>query len=621
MKYFDIFVIPFSVGTIFLFAVLIFKFFQWFFEIPKSGKLLIAKNFISLKTLKSIWECLTECLLHLRIFRKNLRLGYMHTSIAFGWFMLIVVGKFQSTAATGVLIEPPHLAIFLKYFFPVESFTHAHLYGILMDFFLFLVLSGLVVAIIKRMRPRVAGLKRPTKHTSFDRVALVSLWAIFPLRLLAESFTSGYNHSGNFLTGTLGDFFDLFLPLDVLQYPTWWAYSLALGSFFCVMPFSRYMHIFTEIGLIFLRNWGLKTEDKLSGFANFELHACSRCGMCIDVCQLSTSAMINTVQSVYFLRGERQHTLSRKLTNNCLMCGRCEEVCPVLIKTNQHRLLTRTSPFENQGHRYNYLTSPPKPPQRGGCSANVSLPSTAVEVGDRTQREPILPPSGGTRGAAYYAGCMTHLTPSIKTSMLRIFEKAGVNYTFIDEQQGACCGRPMLLSGAKEASQKMIDFNKKLIEDSQAQVLVTSCPICYKFFKENYRLNIPVMHHTEYIAQLLQEKKIKLNRTAEKYIYHDPCELGRLSGIYEQPRDILKKTGILVRIPEERENAFCCGGSLANTEINYAERGNIVRDVIESFCAQNPDYLVTACPLCKKSFNKERTLPVKDIAEVVANRL
>ena len=589
MEIFDIFVVPFSIGMIFLFSVIIIKFAQWFMQMPKSEKRIVGKNFFSVQTLKSVWECFTECLLHLRIFKKNPRLGYMHTSIAFGWFMLIVVGKFQSTAATGIWVEMPYLAIFLKYFFPIENFQYAHLYGFWMDFFLFVVLSGLVVAIIKRIRPKVASMKRPTKHTAFDKVALVSLWAIFPLRLLAESFTSGAHQSGDFLTGSLGQFFNLFLPLDLLQYPTWWAYSLSLGVFFCVMPFSRYMHIITEIGLIFLRNWGVKTEDKLNGFANFELHACSRCGMCIDVCQLSTAAKINTVQSVYFLRSERHHTLSRKLVNNCLMCGRCEEACPVLIKSNQHRLLTRTSPFETAEHKYSYLQPPQAPPKEGMCDV------------------------------AYFAGCMTHLTPSIKLSMLRIFEKADIRYTFIDEQQGACCGRPIVLSGAKEASQKMIAFNKSLIERSKAQLLVTSCPICYKFFKENYTLNIPVMHHTEYINQLLQENKISLHQTSERYVYHDPCELGRLSGIYEQPRAILEKAGVLVRIPDEREDAFCCGGSLANTEINYAERGNIVREAIHALCAEKPDCLVTACPLCKKSFNKENVIRVKDIAEVVAD--
>jgi Fe-S oxidoreductase len=568
---------------------LIGKFVYWFIQIPRRDKRLIGKNFFTVKTLKSIWECITECLLHVRIFKTNPRLGFMHMSIAFGWFMMILVGKFQSTAATGMWIEPPHVAIFLKYFVPTESYRFAHLFAAVMDFFLLLVLTGIILAAVKRFRPQAAGMKRPTKHTTFDKVALISLWAIFPLRLLAESFTSGTYDSGSFLTGSLGRLFELFLPVESLYYPAFWGYSIALGIFFCAMPFSRYMHIFGEIGLIFLRNWGLKTENKVEGFANFELHSCSRCGMCIDVCQLSTAAKINDVQSVYFLRDERYNTLSRRVANNCLMCGRCEEVCPVLIKSNRHRLLMRKSPFGTVTPDFSYL-----------------------------QRNEISISSGDV---AYFAGCMTHLTSSIKMSMLRIFEKADVHYTFIDEEKGACCGRPIMLSGALNAADDMIAFNKKLIKESGAKLLVTSCPICYKFFNENYKLDIPVMHHTEYINFLVKERKIKLQKTAEKYVYHDPCELGRLSGIYEQPRTVLQKTGILVSVPEEKEDALCCGGSLANTEINYAERGNIVRDVICTLSADEPDCLVTACPLCKKTFNKERIIDVKDIAEVVASQM
>jgi Fe-S oxidoreductase len=591
MNDFDIFVLPFLTGTIFLFAVLIVQFVRWFTQTSKKEKQLIGRHFFSTKTLKSVGECFSECLLHFRVFKKNPRLGYMHTSIAFGWFMLIVVGKLQSIAATQMWIDPPYMAIFLKYFFPKETFPHAAIYGFIMDFFLALVLSGLIAAVFKRLHPKALGMEKPTKHTRFDKIALSALWLIFPFRLLAESFTSAFNHSGSFLTGTLGSAFNFFIPVQQLSdiaYISWWLYSLALGVFFCFLPFSRYMHIFSEIGLIFLRNWGLKTENNLRGFAQYELYACSRCGMCIDVCQLNTDVKINDVQAVYFLRGERYHTLSRRLTNNCLMCGRCEEICPVLIKNNRHRLLSRRSPFQVVEHQYAYLNTD---------AINVS-----------------------TGEIAYFAGCMTHLTPSIKEAMLRIFEKTKVSYTFIDEQQGVCCGRPLLLSGTLDAMNSMIDANRKLIAKSQAKLLVTSCPICYKFFKENYQLPIPVMHHTEYIDRLIESGQLAFQRGNKKFVYHDPCELGRLSGIYEQPRHILQCFGILQSIREEKQDALCCGGSLANTEINYAERANIVKAAVKKMCVDNPDYLVTACPLCKKSFNKKSTFPVKDIAEIVVQQ-
>ena len=66
----------------------------------------------------------------------------------------------------------------------------------------------------------------------------------------------------------------------------WWFYSSCLGIFFVALPFSRYMHIFTEIPLIFLRHYGLRSGEKESSFDHFQIEACSRCGVCIDPCQL-----------------------------------------------------------------------------------------------------------------------------------------------------------------------------------------------------------------------------------------------------------------------------------------------------------------------------------------------
>lgn len=591
MKEFDPFVIPFLAGTVFLAGYLVITYIRWFIQIPKVDKRKVWVNLFTFKTLKSIWECITECLLHRRIFKVNPRLGYMHASLAFGWFLLIVIGKAEASFYAGTFWEPFYLPIFFKFFVPShEPFFFDKGFSFLMDLTLLFVLSGLFLAIFKRFNSKALKVNRPTKHTKFDQWALGSLWAIFPLRLLAESFNSGLYHNGNFLTGTLGKLF-AFIPeniLSVLNYGTWWAYSIALCTFFCFLPFSRYMHIFTEIFLIFLRNWGVEISKKGKGFSTFELYACSRCGICIDVCQLNTAAKITNVQSVYFLRDERQKTLAQSLANNCLLCGRCETVCPVQIKSTQHRLNSRIPTIKLEETEFSYL------PQK-----------EEIKKGE----------------IAYFAGCMTHLTPSLKHAMLKILEASGRTFTFIDEDKTACCGRPMMLSGAKDAARKLIQHNQKLIARSGAKMLVTSCPICYKVFKEKYNLDIPVIHHTQFINELIKDGTMKLQKTDVRIVYHDPCELGRGSNIYEEPRNILKSVGTLLQIPEEREHALCCGGSLADTEINYADRGNIAREALEILCHDNPDFLATACPLCKKTFHKERKVVVKDIAEIVANQL
>jgi Fe-S oxidoreductase len=102
-----------------------------------------------------------------------------------------------------------------------------------------------------------------------------------------------------------------------------------------------------------------------------------------------------------------------------------------------------------------------------------------------------------------------------------------------------------------------------------------------------------------------------------RVVYHDPCELGRGSGIYHQPRLLLDEYAEVIPIKNEKEAAYCCGGSLANIKIQMNERNQICDKAMDEYLSYQPDVLVTACPLCKKTFAKNRDLPVHDIAEIV----
>ena len=216
---------------------------------------------------------------------------------------------------------------------------------------------------------------------------------------------------------------------------------------------------------------------------------------------------------------------------------------------------------------------------------------------------------------------MSSLSPGIEQAMVKVMEHAGEDYQVMGEEQGACCGRPMLLSGNHEAAQRLIDFNRKFILSSKAKLLVTSCPICYKMFRENYQLPIPVLHHSEYLLQLAEAGKIQLEKQLLRMVYHDPCELGRGSKIYDQPRQLLQQAGSVIPSNFERENALCCGGSLANTKINQEQKDKITRHLVEELSAPNPELLATACPVCKRTIAKHSTVKVMDIAEVVAENL
>jgi Fe-S oxidoreductase len=221
----------------------------------------------------------------------------------------------------------------------------------------------------------------------------------------------------------------------------------------------------------------------------------------------------------------------------------------------------------------------------------------------------------------YFAGCMTHLTPSIKNSMLKILEAAGVKYNFIDEQGGVCCGRPLMLAGQDREARELINYNSQLIWKSGAQTLVTSCPICYKVFRESYYLDVEVMHHSQYIKMLIDEGSLKLNFLRKKVAYHTPCDLGRGSGVYAEPKYVLRYVSRLQETRFEDENSLCCGGSLGNLKISHEKKSKIARDAAAELTKGNPDMLATSCPLCKKTLAAATATKVADIAEIVAEAI
>ncbi len=302
-----------------------------------------------------------ESLLHRKMFRKNALLGYMHMSFAFGWFLLIVCGNLESRVYSKVHVNPPYYPIFLK-FFVSDRHVLAHevlsvpgFFRLMMDLILLFVLTGLFLAIIKRASSHWFGLKKTSKHTFFDRVAITTLWLIFPLRLLAESFTAATYHTGSFLTNNVGHFLGSFLPAHQLAYPAWWAYSLALGGFFISLPYSRFMHIPTEVMLIFLRHYGIKPSLHFNHYSNFEIQSCPKCGVCIDACPLQTESNPDGIPPAYFIRKLKDKKPDLSSTYNCLLCGRCGEYCPVGININNLRVSQRIVYAKNLNGSFTYL--------------------------------------------------------------------------------------------------------------------------------------------------------------------------------------------------------------------------------------------------------------------------
>jgi Fe-S oxidoreductase len=609
--HYDPFIIPFNIGLYFIIIYIIVRCIIWFRDLSRADKLRLQRGFFGVAFGQSLKEIFLESLIHRKILKTNPRLGYMHMSLAFGWFLLILFGTLEADIFGQSHLNAPFKAIFFKFFNPTHGRTGIEAsYSFLMDFILLFILSGLVLAIAKRFAPGVVSMKKTTKLKVKDKIALTSLWLIFPSRLLAESFTSGAFGTGSFLTGTLGSWFATFLPAQQLAYPFWWLYSLSLGTFFVLLPLTRYMHIPMELFLIFMRNSGIRTGDKAGSFYDVETYSCSSCGICIDQCQLNFSADITNIQSAYLMKAIRNNDDAYDISHNCLMCGRCEQTCPVGIEMSAIRMIQRRdgeaeSDMRNiwKGYfRRRQINIPAKVPE---VPAYNYLP----EVNSR--KADII----------YFAGCMTHLTPGIKNSMIKILKTAGENFYFMDEAGGVCCGRPLMLAGQDKEARELINFNSEVIWKSGAHTLVTSCPICFKVFKESYYLDVEVLHHSQYIRKLIEDGTIRLNYSHKKVVYHDPCELGRGSGIYNEPREVMAYVAELQNTEYDYGNSLCCGGSLANLKLDHQKKTGIAADAALKLTRRNPDILATSCPLCKKTFSKVSKTRVADIAEIVAEEI
>ena len=185
MNFYATFSIPFIVGVVTMFVVLIVKYGSWIFGLSAADRMRIVKGIPSRQTPLAVWEVVRESLLHRRIFKVNPLLGYMHMSLAFGWFLLIVVGWIETVAYLGFRYVPLHGHVFFKYF--ATELPHKPVFDFLMDLLLLFVLSGVTLAFGKRIYSQAMGMRRTTRHVLGDRIALSVLWLIFPARLLAES--------------------------------------------------------------------------------------------------------------------------------------------------------------------------------------------------------------------------------------------------------------------------------------------------------------------------------------------------------------------------------------------------------------------------------------------------
>jgi heterodisulfide reductase subunit D len=381
-----------------------------------------------------------------------------------------------------------------------------------------------------------------------------------------------------------------------------------------------------------------------------QLDACTNCRLCADVCPAVCASQDGELSGVYRLHQMRRVLRSRAgllrrlfgkkpLTDEelksfsqtvyrCTLCGRCQHVCPSGI-------MLRELWFSLRQDLVHYRAYPKKVDM---ILENVTASHNVFDEENEERAEWVedmrdAPEDGLVREKAdvvYFTGCVAAYFPlarQIPMALAGVFNRAGVNYTLLGEEEW-CCGFPLLGAGLGDYLEDLMAHNIEAVKSKGAGTIVFACPSCYQMWREHYVHDFEIYHATQYIQQLVENNRLNLNALDLTVTYHDPCDLGRGSGEYLAPREVIRSIpGVrLVEMADNRENCLCCGGGGNLEMIDSQLSAEIAQAKIDQVQATGAQAVVTGCQQCVRAMttyvrrNKIK-LDVLDVVQLVERSL
>jgi Fe-S oxidoreductase len=382
------------------------------------------------------------------------------------------------------------------------------------------------------------------------------------------------------------------------------------------------------------------TQPSTTQVTEDEYLHCIRCGLCLSTCPLYRLTLNETDSPrarVALLRAVREELIEAPTDETaasffrCLLCGACTFTCPSGVTVDRLLELTRgemsdlgltPEPLVALGERIAEGHNISGEPNENRLMWTDNLPSPPTGIGK--ERAEVV----------YFVGCVSAMFPrsySVAQSFVEILEKAEIDYGLLGEQEW-CCGYPQAISGNPDQARSTMRHNLAAVRAMEARTVVTTCPSCYHFWKHTYPtaleedLGLEVVHATEFLADILESDRLPLRDDGREQVvtYHDPCDLGRKSDVFEAPRRILAQIpGVtLVEMPENREGSHCCGGGgnleSFDPELSEAIAARRIRQAAET----GAKTVLSACQQCERTlFSAARSerirVRAKDIVELV----
>jgi Fe-S oxidoreductase/nitrate reductase gamma subunit len=587
-------------------------------------------------------------------------------------------------AGTGVLLIGTALDVISHY---LIEFLHGNAYlalSVVTDIGGVMAIIGVILAMVRRYRQKPDRLD----NKSEDLVALLLILVVIVTGFIVEGFriaatelqtTPGWApwSPGGYVVALV--FSGLSESALLIWHKVWWWLHsiISVGAIIYVaFYFSRLWHIVIDPVNVFFKNLGPRGvlmpidieaaetlgASKIEDFSwkhLMDLDACTRCGRCQDNCpaylsgkSLSPKKIIQDLKSSLL---ERAPVLLKSKGSNgknnpeaktrtmigdviledeiwdCTTCYACQEVCPVciepmlkIIEMRRNLVMEQASVPETGEGALKSLEA------RGHPWRGTTLTRTAWAEGldIKTLAE------DSNIDVLYWAGCTSALedrSVKVAQALAGVLKQAGINFGILGTEE-TCCGDPARRLGNEYLFQLQAESNIELLKNYGIKKIVTGCPHCYHTLKHEYPQfggEFEVMHHSEFIANLLLEGKLGVTKGARGVVtYHDACYLGRYNDVFESPRQILNNMPdvTLVEMARNRERSFCCGAGGGHLWLEEQKKGKRINEMrTEQAMDTKAQIIATACPYCLQMFEDgikakeaEESLKVMDIAELMA---
>ncbi|MCS7213006.1 MAG: (Fe-S)-binding protein [Candidatus Calescibacterium sp.] len=600
-------------------------------------------------------------------------LRYLNSGIKhffFFWGFMIVSLETLEYWIQGVF---PHFKL------PILNTTFKPAFLLMEDTIQFLVILAIGFALVQRFIFKTKRLEN-----TLDSIVILTL--IFTLM-----FTSLVTKAGSLIlegeSFTYSPFSKVFgymmlganLSLDqifVIKEIFWWWHVLTVLGFLNYLPYSKHIHIITAIPNILFRRleqtkcnvepldlgklergeveyYGVKKLQDFTWKQLFDFISCTECGRCSDLCPATnTGKVLSPMHLVHKLKDRLKYDGTQIIKGSgkdlppiadgvhitedeiwdCTTCGACEEICPVGIEHPRFIMDMRR-----------YLVFDQKmPPSAGKTLQKVmnqgnpwGLPQESRD--DFVKQVGFEKVNGKVEAEyLYWMGCAGYFEPSgqkIVLAMKKILDSAGIKVQVLGSAE-KCTGDPARRLGEEGLFAMIAKENIDFLNSIGVKKILTHCPHCFQTIKHDYKQyggNFEVIHHSQFIKQLIDSGKLKVNPKKNGAIaYHDSCYMGRYNSVYDAPREIISKaTGAKpLEALRNRQKSMCCGagGGKMWFEEDRGTRVNYKR--FEEFEKINAEQIAVACPYCfimlsdaTKYKGVEDKVKVKDISQVLAESI